>query len=98
MQFEAIPNTSQYAPSGAGIQAAQTVASKGVEAVLTGNVGPNAYQTLSAAGIKVITGVAGTVREAIIRYKKGEFSETGSSTIGRRFGMGMGRGRGHGRR
>jgi len=98
LQFEAIPNTSQYAPSGAGIQAAQTVTSKGVEAVLTGNVGPNAYQTLSAAGIKVITGVAGTVREAIIRYKKGEFSETGSSTIGRRFGMGMGRGRGHGRR
>lgn len=44
MQFEDVPNTSQYSPSGAGIQAAQTIASRGVRAVLTGNVGPNAVR------------------------------------------------------
>jgi len=56
MAFEAVPNTSMSAPSGAGIGAAQVVAGKGVEAVLTGNVGPNATAVLSQAGIKMVTG------------------------------------------
>jgi predicted Fe-Mo cluster-binding NifX family protein len=37
------------APQGAGIQAAQTVARLGAEAVLTGHVGPKAFTTLQAA-------------------------------------------------
>ncbi len=98
MQFEAVPNTSQSAPSGAGIQATQTIASKGAQTVLTGNVGPNAYQALSAAGIKIVTGTAGTVKDAITRYKKGELRETSSPTVGGHFGMGQGRGMGRGRR
>jgi len=102
MQFEAIPNSAQYAGGGAGIQAAQTVASKGVKAVLTGNVGPNAYQALSAAGIQIITGAYGTVREAVMKYKQGELSGASTPTapmhygMGGGYGMGMGRGRGMG--
>ncbi|GAI98203.1 unnamed protein product, partial [marine sediment metagenome] len=61
MQFEAIENSSAIASGGAGISAAQMIASKRVEAILTGNCGPNAYQVLSPAGIKVITGVSGKV-------------------------------------
>lgn len=53
------------APQGAGIQAAQTVARLGAEAVLTGHVGPKAFATLQAAGIAVYTGASGTVREAV---------------------------------
>ena len=93
MKFEAIQNTSQYTPMGAGIQAAQTVASKGVEAVITGNVGPNAYQALTAAGITIITGAAGTVREAIERYKSGQLKAVSSPQIGFGMGYGMGWGR-----
>jgi len=98
MEFEAVPNTASGSMSGAGIQAAQTVASKGVKVLITGNVGPNAFQALSAAGIKVVTGAFGTVREAIERYKRGELRETGAPTVGGHFGMGMGRGRGQRRR
>lgn len=98
MKFEAIPNTASRSMSGAGIQSAQTVASKGVNVLITGNVGPNAFQALSAAGIKVVTGAFGTVREAIEKYKRGELRETGAPTVGGHFGMGMGRGRGQGRR
>ena len=49
MSFEVFENKSAVQGGGAGIQAAQFLASKGVEAVITGNCGPNAVQTLSAA-------------------------------------------------
>jgi len=43
-EYEAIDNASAMAAGGAGISTAQMIAGKGVEAVLTGNCGPNAYQ------------------------------------------------------
>ena len=103
MNFEALPNTSAGAMGGAGIQAAQTVASKGVQAVLTGSVGPNAFQALSAAGVSIITGVSGTVREAVEKLKSGQLQKVTAPTApmgfgtGGGYGMGMGMGRGGGR-
>ena len=91
MQFEVIPNAASGAMGGAGIQATQIIVSKGVKVVITGNVGPNAFQALSAAGIKIITGAYGTVREVIEKYKRGDLKETGSPTVGGHFGMGGGR-------
>jgi predicted Fe-Mo cluster-binding NifX family protein len=98
MEFEAIPNTAAGAMGGAGIQAAQTVASKGVKAVVTGNVGPNAFQALSTAGIKIVVGAFGTVKEAVEKYKRGELKEASASTVREHFGMGMGGGMGRRRR
>jgi predicted Fe-Mo cluster-binding NifX family protein len=94
MQFEAISNMASGAMGGAGIQAAQIIANKGVKVVITGNVGPNAFQALSAAGIKIVTGAFGTVREAVEKYNKGELGETGAPTVGGHFGMGRGQGQG----
>ncbi|TET71947.1 dinitrogenase iron-molybdenum cofactor biosynthesis protein, partial [Candidatus Bathyarchaeota archaeon] len=54
MAHEAVPNASMDAPSGAGIAAAQTIAQRGVKAVLTGRLGPNATQVLSQAGIEMV--------------------------------------------
>ena len=90
MDFEAMPNMGIDTMGGAGIKAAQTVANKGVEVVITGHVGPNAFQTLSAAGIKVITGAFGTVRDVIEMYKSGQLKATSGATVGEHFGMGMG--------
>ena len=53
MNFEAFDNDNIALGGGAGIQSAQFVASKGANVVLTGNCGPNAVQTLSAAGVEV---------------------------------------------
>lgn len=110
LEFEAVPNPNVQAPSGAGIATAQMIAQKGVDTVITGNVGPNAYQTLSAAGIKVLTGASGTVRENIERFKQGGFQSATGPSVGAHFGMsgaypqggfgmgpGMGRGMGMGR-
>ncbi len=93
MEFEAIPNMAAGAMGGAGIQAAQTIAGKGVKVLVTGNVGPNAFQALSTAGIKIVVGASGTVREAVEKFEKGELNEARASTVGSHFGMGTGRGR-----
>ena len=90
MQFEAIPNAASGARGGAGIQATQTVAEKGAVALITGNVGPNAYQALSAAGIQIITGASGTVKGAFEKFKKGELKKTDAPTVGEHFGAGRG--------
>jgi predicted Fe-Mo cluster-binding NifX family protein len=105
MTFEALPNASRNALSGAGIQAAQTMANKGAKVILTGKIGPNAHQAFSAAGIQMITGVSGTVREAVEKFKSGQLRETtptptapmGFDMGGSGMGMGMGRGGGRGR-
>jgi len=94
MEVEVVPNMAAGAMGGAGIQAAQMIANKGVKVLITGNVGPNAFQTLSAAGIEIVTGVSGTVKEVVERYKKGELSKTGAPTVRGHFGMGTRRGQG----
>ncbi len=98
LEFEAVQNPSISVGGGAGIQSGQFMVNKGVEVVLTGNVGPNAYATLQAAGIEIITQVSGKVSEAIEKYKKGELSSAVSGpNVAAHFGMGMGGGRGMGR-
>ena len=71
--FEVLDNKQNVnAAQGAGIQAAAAVSGKGVECLITGHCGPNAFRTLNAAGIKVFVGVSGTVKDAIERLKKDE--------------------------
>ena len=60
------------ATQGAGIQAGQTVAQLGAEAVLTGHVGPKAFTTLQAANVAIYTGVSGTAKEAVEQFKSGQ--------------------------
>ncbi len=91
LEFEAVKNPNTDAMGGAGIQSGQFVVGKKVKAVLTGNVGPNAFQTLTAAGIEVITGVSGSVREAIEKYKKGDLKTAQGPTADSHFGMHVGK-------
>jgi len=80
-EFEAMDNANGAAAGGAGISTAQLIASKGVEAVLTGNCGPNAYQVLSSEGIKVITGISGKVKDSVEEYALGTYSIVQQSNI-----------------
>jgi len=100
MEFEAVANPAISAPGGAGIQAAQFVASQGAKAVLTGNVGPNAFNVLQAAGVQVFTVAGGTVKEAVEAHKEGRLQAINGPSAGPYAGMGgrgMGMGRGGGR-
>jgi predicted Fe-Mo cluster-binding NifX family protein len=98
MQFETIRNPNLEASSGAGIGTAQMLCDQGVGAVLTGRIGPKAHQVLSAAGVRMITGVGGKVADALERYKRGKISSEGDSgpAPGTVRGAGTGRGAGMG--
>ena len=97
MEFEAVENQAMMAAGGAGIQAAQFVANEGAQAIVTGNVGPNAVSSLMAAGIKLYVGATGTVRETVNRFKTGQLREVSEATVGPHTGMGRGMGGGTGR-
>jgi len=83
---ETVPNENLAGAGGVGIQSAQLVAEKGAGVVLTGNCGPNAYRTLEAAGIALIVGVGGTVRDAVAQYKAGELSSADEPNVDAKFG------------
>lgn len=88
LSFEAVANPHASRDSGAGIQAAQLVAEKGARFVATGNCGPNAYQTLAAAGVGVITGCSGTVRDVVEGFKAGRYSAAQQPNVTSHFGAG----------
>jgi predicted Fe-Mo cluster-binding NifX family protein len=88
LSFEAIENSSIAAAGGAGIQSAQFMAEKEIKAVITGNCGPNAYQTLSAAGIEVIVGAAGIIRDVLEMYRRGELAPAKDASVSSHFGIG----------
>ena len=112
MSFEVFDNQSIASGGGAGIQSAQFISSKGAKAVITGNCGPNAVQTLTAAGIEVFLENTGIVGEVLQKYKDGDLTSTNMANVaeysglgdrtnsGRSMGLGgqkgMGRGRGMG--
>lgn len=87
MDFKSMANESAMSSGGAGIQAAQMIAKSGVELVITGNIGPNAFQTLAAAGIRVITGASGDIKEAIEKFKNGKLKETDGPNVSSHSGI-----------
>ena len=88
MDFSAIENSNVAAAGGAGISTAKAVIDAGAEAVLTGNCGPNAERTLSAGGVKLYTGVTGTVSEALEFFKSGKLTQAEGPNVQPHFGAG----------
>ena len=86
MGCQAIENPNTVVGGGAGIQSAQLMAEHDVQAVLTGNCGPNAYQTLNAAAIGVHVGVGGTVRQAVEKFTSGALASTEGPNVESHFG------------
>jgi len=66
---------------GAGIQTGQNIANLGVEVVITGNVGPNAFKTLNAAGIKIFLTEKHTVAEAVKSFKTDKLKEVNQANV-----------------
>jgi predicted Fe-Mo cluster-binding NifX family protein len=74
LDCEAVENSARLLSGGSGIEAAERVADMGVTHVLTGRCGPKAEKVLLAAGIRIVEGCSGTVRQAVAEFRSGAAS------------------------
>ncbi|GAB6157124.1 NifB/NifX family molybdenum-iron cluster-binding protein [Desulfotomaculum varum] len=81
-QYTAIENAGRFSVGAAGIATASLLNEQGVDVLITGNVGPNAFTALQAAGIKVFTGATGSVQDALQDYRAGKLSEAAGPNVG----------------
>ena len=100
MVAESVENSAVNAAGGAGIQAAQFTVGAGAEAVISGHLGPNAYDVFRAAGVPCYLFGGGTVREAVEALMSGKLAPAGGANVAAHAGMrsvgGGGRGGGRG--
>jgi len=87
--FEIIENEASISGGGAGITSGQLMVDKGVKALVTGNVGPNAMDVLKAAGIDIYKGCSASLKDNLDKLKKDELEKI-NSTVPSHFGMGGG--------
>lgn len=78
---------------GAGISAAQFIANKNVDALISGAVGPNAFNILKQIGIEVYKLQSGTVKENLKLFTENKLDEITSSSSGGPIAGGRGPGR-----
>jgi len=74
-QYTAFTNQGINSPHGAGVAAAQQVIDEKVEAVITGNMGPNAMELIKAAEIDIYGISGGTVEGAVDLFLKGKLEK-----------------------
>ncbi len=87
MSFEAIDNDSKFLSQGAGVKSAEFIASKGVQVVITGHVGPNAMRALSAAGVLVVLCPNDSIEEAVEKYQQGQLKSFNGANVRDHYGM-----------
>jgi predicted Fe-Mo cluster-binding NifX family protein len=81
MSYEVIENTNADLSTSAGIQSASLVASKGVDAVITGNCGPKAMQVFAATTMAVIIGQHGRIKDVVEKFKRGELNPSARGNV-----------------
>ena len=86
--FESLSNSNAEAAGGAGPQVVQLLSGRNIEAVVLGNVGPNAVEALKAAKIKAYSGVIGTVEETLNKFLEGSLKPVAEATVSSHSGMG----------
>jgi predicted Fe-Mo cluster-binding NifX family protein len=69
------------AVQGAGIQTGQNIANLDTEAVITGNVGPNAFKTLNTANVKVFLAESQTVQQALDSFRAGKLKKIDGANV-----------------
>jgi predicted Fe-Mo cluster-binding NifX family protein len=82
MEYEAVDNKQNFnLPQGAGIQAGKTIVDKHADVLITGNCGPKAFLVLEQAGVKIVTGAGGKVKDVVLQYKNGELKAAQGANV-----------------
>lgn len=87
MSFEVFDNESGLLSQWSGVQSVQFVVSKGAQAVITGNIGPNAMRALSAVGVEVVLCKKESIEDAIGKYQKGLLKSVDVASVRDHYGM-----------
>lgn len=77
-----LENTGRLATGAAGIATARLLSDQGVDVIITGNVGPNAFTALQAAGIRVYTSAVEKIKDVLQSYQAGELIEIQAPNVG----------------
>jgi len=72
--WEAISNPAANAHGGAGTQVIQFLSNNGVEVIISGRYGPNAFTAIEAAGIQAYRANKGTPEELLDKYISGKLN------------------------
>lgn len=86
--MKAVENKGQFSGGGAGIAAAQQIIDEGAQVVITGNMGPNAFDLMESSEIKVYRGNPVACQECVKMFLNGELEMIDTSGPSH---MGMGR-------
>lgn len=70
LDYVVVENEHKDAVEGAGMKVADAIVGLGVDAVITGGIGPHGYDRLTNAGIRVSFDEEGTVEEGIRTFKR----------------------------
>ena len=79
-------NTSRERESGVGVTVGNIVAREGVDAVITSDIGPIAFETFEQCGIKIYQ-ANGKIKDAIQQFVKGKLPEITKSTVSKFDGL-----------
>ena len=74
-----IENTARMQAGGAGITAAEIVANEKPDAIITGNIGPKAFQIFEQLGIKIYQG-HGKIKDVVQDFMEGKLEELTGAT------------------
>jgi len=85
-KYKSIQNPYSNLVNEAGIHAAQLISGETEEAVITKNIGPNAYGLLNGLGIKVYTVKSGTAKDAVKKFKEVKLTEAADATVPQFYG------------
>jgi predicted Fe-Mo cluster-binding NifX family protein len=82
MEYETVENSQNLnLPQGAGIQAGKTIINNNADVLITNYCGTKAFKVLQSAGVKIYTGDQGSVSDAVLKYKNGEFKSSGEANV-----------------
>ena len=73
--YEAVSNSGVNASGGAGIKAANQIIEAKADVLITGNLGPNAFELIEKSKIKAVTCEVMPVNRAIELYQKNMLSD-----------------------
>jgi predicted Fe-Mo cluster-binding NifX family protein len=78
-KVNAIENKGMSSAGGAGIAAAQQLIDENIDVIITGDLGPNAFELINKTAIKVYKGKDISIESVLEEYNKNQFSELNES-------------------